>query len=85
MKEKVTHLRMHAPLHIIGIGDVGAQLPHPGKSYTLDMSYTEGESVVRVKINNVHARIPLTNIQVFTSASMEQSNPVSSSKAKLVA
>lgn len=71
MREVVTHVRMHSTIHVAGVGELGTTLPSSSKSYKLDMSYLEGEAVIKVTINGIHARIPLTNVQCFISAAPE--------------
>lgn len=68
MREVVSHLRMHATLHVPGIGNLEEVLPSPSKALALKMYYTPGDQVVRAEMNGISVAIPLTNIKYFLSS-----------------
>lgn len=81
MKERVTYLRMHGATHLPGIGNIEGVLGDNTKHKDLFMTYTPGEQVVNVKSKTLNVRIPLTNIQIFTTEPLAEETSAKSKKA----
>ena len=61
---KVKFVKLHSDdTHVPGIGSIGNTLPHPSKSFDLEMRYDEKN--LFLTINNVKAMIPAANIKIL--------------------